>query len=97
MGMGQPRQSPLRPLLPVQPAAGMEGFRLQVLETYNWCAFNGLARLGPLGGSALLTRANTVGATILLDALLMLMVLPGQCLYNRQQGEGGRCWSTTAQ
>ncbi|WP_189361165.1 ATP-binding protein [Thermogemmatispora tikiterensis] len=64
----------------------MGGFRLHVLEVYNWGTFNGLARLEPLGGSALLTGANAAGKTTLVDALLTLMVPPGKRLYNQAAG-----------
>jgi uncharacterized protein YPO0396 len=78
--------APVFPGVLPQPTAGMEGFRLHVLEVYNWGTFDGLARLEPLGGSALLTGANAAGKTTLVDALLTLMVPPNKRLYNQAAG-----------
>ncbi|MBE3561018.1 MAG: AAA family ATPase [Ktedonobacteraceae bacterium] len=67
--------------------AVMDGFRLQLLEVYNWGTFNKrIWNISPSGGSALLTGANGSGKSTLADALLTLLVPFRKRTYNLASG-----------
>jgi uncharacterized protein YPO0396 len=67
------------------------GFRLQVLEVYNWGTFNHQVwKMTPYGSTALLTGANGSGKSTLVDALLTLLVPNLKRNYNQASGNEKR-------
>lgn len=63
------------------------GYRLRVLEIFNWGTFDGkVYSLKPDGRTSLLTGANGSGKTTLIDALLTLMVPSNKRFYNQSSG-----------
>ena len=67
------------------------GFRLQLVEIYNWGTFDKkIWRLSPEGKHSLLTGANGSGKTTLVDALLTLIVPASRRFYNQSSGADNR-------
>ena len=67
------------------------GFRLQLVEIYNWGTFDKkIWRLSPGGKHSLLTGANGSGKTTLVDALLTLIVPASRRFYNQSSGADNR-------
>ena len=67
------------------------GFRLQMVEIYNWGTFDKkIWRLSPGGKHSLLTGANGSGKTTLVDALLTLIVPASRRFYNQSSGADNR-------
>lgn len=63
------------------------GFRLTVLELFNWGTFDKkVCRIYPGGKSSLLTGSNGSGKTTIADAVLTLLVPPGKRHYNQSSG-----------
>lgn len=68
-----------------------EGYRLHVLEVYNWGTFHQeVWKITPAGHISLLTGANGSGKSTLVDALITLIVPPGRRGYNLASGSEGR-------
>src|SRR5260370_35670655 len=64
-----------------------EGFRLEILEIYNWGTFSQrIWKINPTGGTSLLTGANGSGKSTLVDALLTLLVPYQRRSYNLASG-----------
>jgi uncharacterized protein YPO0396 len=78
--------------------AGPAGYRLKVLEVFNWGTFHegsgqDIWRLVPDGKNTLLTGSNGSGKTTLVDGLLALLVNPAKRFFNQSSGaesRGGR-------
>ncbi|PID57764.1 hypothetical protein CSB45_05935 [candidate division KSB3 bacterium] len=67
------------------------GFRLHMVEIYNWGTFDKkIWRLSPRGRHSLLTGANGSGKTTLVDALLTLLVPASRRFYNQSSGADKR-------
>lgn len=65
------------------------GFRLDVLELYNWGTFNDRVwTIRPQGETSLLTGANGSGKSTIVDAVLTLLVPNRKRNYNQAAGEG---------
>ena len=67
------------------------GFRLTMLEVYNWGTFHKrLWRMPVDGGTSLLTGDTGKGKSTLVDALTTLLVEPARITYNKAAGAGFR-------
>jgi uncharacterized protein YPO0396 len=72
-------------------ADNLPGFRLDILEVWNWGTFDGPGQvLEPRGGWALLVGDNGSGKSTAIDALRTLLVPPRILNYNDASGDGRR-------